>query len=88
MRTITILLALLLIGCSTERQCARAAKKPIWFDYYLNKFKWYRKWRKQTWYKHQFTTDALELSITFTGTWWALYGKINRYSDVIDKEVW
>ena len=27
MRTITLLLALLLIGCSTERQCARAAKK-------------------------------------------------------------
>jgi hypothetical protein len=27
MRTITLLLALLLIGCSTERQCARAAKR-------------------------------------------------------------
>ena len=81
-------IALLLIGCSTERQCARASQKPIWLDYYLNRFKWYRKWRKQTWYKHQFTIDALELSITFTGTWWALYGKINRYSDVINKEVW
>ena len=57
-------------------------------NYYLNRFKWYRKWRKCTWYKHQFTNDALELSITFTGTWWALYGKINRYSDVVDTEVW
>ena len=62
--------------------------KPIWSDYYLNKYRWYRKCRKQTWYKHQFTNDALELSITFTGTWWALYGKINRYSDVVDTEVW
>lgn len=62
--------------------------KPIWTDYYLNGFKWYRKWRKCTWHKHQFTNDALELSITFTGTWWALYGKINRYSDVVDTEVW
>ena len=62
--------------------------KPIWSDYYLKKYRWYRKCRKQTWYKHQFTNDALELSITFTGTWWALYGKINRYSDVVDTEVW
>ena len=64
------------------------SQKPIWSDYYLSRFKWYRKWRKKTWYKHQFANDALELSITFTGTWWALYGKINRYSDVVDTEVW
>ena len=63
-------------------------KKPIWTDYYLNKHKWYRKWRKCTWYKHEFTKDALELSITFVGTWWALYEKINRYSKVVDKEQW
>lgn len=45
--------------------------KLIWTDYYLNNFKWYRKWRKTTWYKHQFTNDALEISVTFTGreTW-------------------
>lgn len=32
MRTILILCALLLIGCSTERRCARAAKRcaPVW----------------------------------------------------------
>lgn len=61
---------------------------PIWTDYHLNGFKWYRKWRKCKWYKHQFTNDALQLSITFTGTWWALYGKINRYSDVVETEEW
>ncbi len=63
-------------------------KKPIWTDYHLNKYKWYRKLRKGTWYKHQFTEDALQLSINFTGEWWALYGKINRYSDVVETEVW
>jgi len=63
-------------------------KKPIWADYYLNKYNWYRKRRKCTWYKHEFTEDALELSITFVGTWWALYGKTNRYSDVVETEVW
>jgi hypothetical protein len=61
-------------------------KKPIWTDYYLNKYKWYRKRRKCTWYKHEFTTEALQLSITFAGTWWALYGDINRYSKVVYKE--
>jgi hypothetical protein len=34
--------------------------KPIWTDYHLNGFKWYRKWRKCKWYKHQFTNDALQ----------------------------
>ena len=63
-------------------------KKPIWTDYYLNRFSYYRKWRKTTWYKHQFTNDALQLSITFTGTWWALYGNINRYSNVVETEEW
>ena len=62
--------------------------KPIWTDYHLNGFKWYRKWRKCKWYKHQFTNDALELSPFFVGTWWALYGKINRYSDVVETEEW
>jgi hypothetical protein len=55
-------------------------------DYYLNRFKWYRKLRGGSWYKHQFTSEALQLSITFTGSYWALYGKINRYTKVIDSE--
>lgn len=57
-------------------------------DYYLSNFKWYRKYRKCTWYKHEFTRDALELSVTFTGTFWALYGDINRYSKVVYIERW
>jgi len=60
--------------------------KPIFTDYYLNEFKWYRKLRKCTWYKHQFTNDAQDLSVTFQGTFWALYGNINRYSKVIKTE--
>jgi len=62
--------------------------KKIFTDYYLNGFRWYRKCRKVNWYKHQFTKDALELSPNFTGTWWALYGKVNRYSKVTKEEKW
>ena len=54
----------------------------------MENFKWYRKWKGGTWYKHQFTKDALWLCITFTGTWWARYEKINRYSDVIKIEIY
>lgn len=61
-------------------------KKPYYLDYYFSKFKCYRKHRKGVWYKHKFTVDALALSTTFTGTWWARYSKINRYSDVIKTE--
>jgi hypothetical protein len=60
--------------------------KPIWTDYYLNQFRWYRKLRKRIWYKHQFTKDALDLSFSFQGTFWALYDKINRYSDVVETQ--
>jgi len=63
-------------------------QKPIWTDYYLSNFKWYRRYRKLKWYKHQFTDDALKLSITFTGTFWALYSNINRYSEVVKTETW
>ena len=30
-------------------------------DYYLSNFKWYRKYRKCTWYKHEFTQDAFRV---------------------------
>ena len=83
-----ILMKLKRLFCLCAVSGSTLNQKPIWSDYYLNKYRWYRKCRKQTWYKHQFTNDALELSITFTGNWWALYGKINRYSDVVDTEVW
>lgn len=61
--------------------------EQTWLDVYLGKFKWYRKMRKGTWYKHQFTKDAEELTFRQGDTWWARYGKINRYSDVISTEV-
>jgi hypothetical protein len=60
--------------------------KPTWLDFYLSKYKWYRKMKKGNWFKHQFTKDALELSYTFQGTWWARYPEINRYSEVVDME--
>jgi len=63
-------------------------QKQRWLDVYLGRFIWYRKLRKGYWYKHQFTNDALELSLSFQGTWWARYGEINRYSIVIKQENW
>lgn len=55
---------------------------------FLDNFKWYRALRKGIWHKYQFTKDALELSVSLQGTFWARYGKINRYSDVIGCEVY
>lgn len=52
-------------------------RKTKWLDVYLDRFKWNQ---------HEFTPDALELSVTFVGTFWALYGEINRYSKVIETE--
>ena len=57
--------------------------KQTWLDVYLGKFKWYRKIKKR----------ELGISINLQKTqknspfpqgetWWARYGKINRYSDV------
>lgn len=55
-----------------------------WLDQlWLRKYKWYRRWRGGVWYLHQFTKDAEELTFTEGETWWARYGKVNRYSDVI-----
>jgi len=75
-------------SCQNAISGSTYKQKPIWTDYYLNDFKWYRKYRKLTWYQHEFTPDALELSATFVGTFWALYGEINRYSKVIETETW
>tara|TARA_R110000744_G_scaffold87840_3_gene171419 strand:- start:931 stop:1095 length:165 start_codon:yes stop_codon:yes gene_type:complete len=52
----------------------------------MKEFRWYRKWRGGTWYKHSFTLAANELGLPTGGTWWVRYGKINRYSMVIDTE--
>jgi hypothetical protein len=49
-------------------------------------FKWYRKWRGGVWYKHEFTDYAMQISLPPCSTFWARYGKINRYTDVIETE--
>jgi hypothetical protein len=62
--------------------------KQRWIDTYLGKYKWYRKLVGGVWYKHQFTRDALQLSVTFSGSWWARYGELNRYSKVVELETY
>lgn len=57
-----------------------------WLDVYLNKYQWYREFRGGIWFKHRFTKDAEGITFSEGGTWWARYGKINRYSDVVDSE--
>jgi len=52
----------------------------------MKRFSWYRKWRGGTWYKHRFTLAGLQLGFSSKVTWWARYGKLNRYSMVIDEE--
>jgi hypothetical protein len=54
----------------------------------MKRFKFWRKFKGGTWYKHQFTEDAEELTFPQGKTWWARYGKINRYSNVIAIEVY
>ena len=54
----------------------------------MNIYKFWRKFKGGTWYKHQYTKDAEELTFPEGQTWWARYSKINRYSNVISKEVY
>ena len=54
----------------------------------MKKYKFYRRLIKGTWYKHQFTRDAMEICSTFQGTFWARYANINRYSSVIRTEIY
>jgi hypothetical protein len=55
----------------------------------MKNFKWYRRWKGGTWYKHQFTEDAAGICSTWVGkTFWARYDAINRYSKVIKVEVY
>ncbi len=49
-------------------------------------FKWWRKWQGGVWYKHEFTHDAMQISLPPCSSFWARYGKINRYTDVIETE--
>jgi len=52
----------------------------------MKRFKFWRKLKGGTWYKHQFIKDAEELTFPQGKTWWTRYGKINRYSNVITTE--
>jgi hypothetical protein len=63
-------------------------QKQTWIDTYLGGYKWYRKLRKGYWYKHQFTKDAEELTFPQGEMWWARYGELNRYSVVIEQEIY
>ena len=52
----------------------------------VTNFKWWRKWQGGVWYKHEFTHDAMQISLPPCSSFWARYGKINRYTDVIETE--
>jgi hypothetical protein len=54
----------------------------------MNNLRFWRKLKGCTWYKHRFTKDANELTFAEGKTWWARYGKINRYSDLVGTEVY
>ena len=57
-----------------------------WIDVYFGKYKWFRKYRGGKWYLHQFTIHAEQLTFSKGAVFWARYGKLNRYSNVISKE--
>ena len=63
-------------------------QKQTWLDTYFGKYKFYRKLRGGYWYKHQFTKYAIELTFDEGDTWWARYGELNRYSIVIEQEIY
>ena len=54
----------------------------------MNRFKFWRKLKSGTWYKHQFTNDATELGFSPFITWWARHSVINRYSKIIKTETY
>lgn len=61
-------------------------QKQTFIDCYLGKYKWYRKFRGGTWFLHEFTKSASELTFIQGERWWARYGGLNRYSIVIEQE--
>lgn len=52
----------------------------------MNRFRFYRKIKGGIWYKHRFTKEANIFGIYEGTTFWARYGNINRYSEVINIE--
>ena len=64
------------------------AQKQTWIDTYLGKYKWYRKLRKGTWYKHSFKVRAYELKLKSYSDYWTRYGEVNQYSVVVEQEIY
>lgn len=48
----------------------------------LSKFRWYRAYKGGNWYKHQMNGELPNCY----GSFWATYGKINRYADIMKQE--
>lgn len=57
-------------------------------EFTLSQFKWYRKYKKGIWYRHRLTKDSEQLTFSEGTTYWARYGKINRYSEVIETKTY
>ena len=53
----------------------------------MKRFRFWRKLIGGTWYKHSYTKDAQQLSLGGSD-WWARYGNLNRYSEVIKIEIY
>lgn len=47
------------------------------------KYKWYRKWKRGTWYKHENTYQLPGLAFSY---YWARYVEVSRYTRVIKTE--
>ena len=55
----------------------------------LRRFKFYRRLQGGIWYLHQFTGNAGYRCSSWIGsTFWAKYDKINKYSRVIEIEIY
>ena len=60
--------------------------KQTWLDCYLGKFKLYRRLKGGSWFLHEFTIDAEQITFRKGNRFWARYGELNRYTKVIKQE--
>lgn len=67
---------------------AKTFMKQTWLDCYLAKFKFYRMAKGCIWYLHEFTIHAEQLTFSKGNKFWARYETINKYSEVIEQEIW
>ncbi len=54
------------------------------FNFQIEDFRLYRYYKGGTWYKHEMSG---ELPGCY-GSFWADYGKLNRYTNVVKKEIY